>query len=290
MTSLAVDVEGLNFDYGGDKILTNLKLQLPRGCRCLLIGANGAGKTTLLRILAGKRLVKGKVMVLGRDAYRDTPQSITYLGPEWAANPVVRTDVSVTSLLNSVVTIETEEEKRRLNQLLYILDVDTEWHMHQVSDGERRRVQILLGLVQRFDMLLLDEVTVDLDVVVRRNLLNFLKDESEQKGASVVYATHIFDGLGNWPTHIAHIRGGEIVGVYKFEDLLQKHASETANSAQGSAVMLYDSPLLIIVEKWLREDFQTVKKNVKGKKKTLWDRLSEDMKTHGDKYYDYWTQ
>jgi CCR4-NOT complex subunit CAF16 len=46
--------------------------------------------------------------------------------------------------------------------------------MHQVSDGQRRRVQIVLGLLQPWDVLLLDEVTVDLDVVVRANLLNFL--------------------------------------------------------------------------------------------------------------------
>ena len=54
------------------------------------------------------------------------------------------------------------------------MDVDINWHMHQVSDGQRRRVQIVLGLLQPWDVLLLDEVTVDLDVVVRANLLNFL--------------------------------------------------------------------------------------------------------------------
>jgi CCR4-NOT complex subunit CAF16 len=64
------------------------------------------------------------------------------------------------------------------------MDVDINWRMHQVSDGQRRRVQIVLGLLMPWDVLLLDEVTVDLDVVVRSNLLNFLKRETETRGAT----------------------------------------------------------------------------------------------------------
>lgn len=61
-------------------------------------------------------------------------------------------------------------------------------------------------------MLLLDEVTVDLDVVVRARLMKFLKSETE-KGATVVYATHIFDGVAGWPTTVIHLDGGELTKV-----------------------------------------------------------------------------
>jgi CCR4-NOT complex subunit CAF16 len=77
------------------------------------------------------------------------------LGAEWASNPVVRRDVSVGRLLESVGA---QEYADRRDLLLDLLDIDLEWHMHQVSDGERRRVQILLGLVKPFEVLLLDEV------------------------------------------------------------------------------------------------------------------------------------
>ena len=66
--------------------------------------------------------------------------------------------------------------------------------MHRVSDGQRRRVQLLLGLVRPFDILLLDEVTTCLDVIVRQDLLRWLQRETETRGATVLYATHIFDG------------------------------------------------------------------------------------------------
>jgi len=67
-------------------------------------------------------------------------------------------------------------------------------HMHNISDGERRRVQLCMGLMSPWDVLFLDEVTVDLDVLVRDELLSFLRAESESRGATILYATHIFDG------------------------------------------------------------------------------------------------
>jgi CCR4-NOT complex subunit CAF16 len=64
------------------------------------------------------------------------------------------------------------------------IGVDPNWRMHQVSDGQRRRVQIFLGLIRPFKILLMDEVTVSLDVIVRQDLLRWLKRESETRGNS----------------------------------------------------------------------------------------------------------
>ena len=71
--------------------------------------------------------------------------------------------------------------------------MDPEWHMHAISDGERRRVQLVAGLLAPWEVLLLDEVTVDLDVLVRTELLAFLKEESTKRQATILYASHIFE-------------------------------------------------------------------------------------------------
>lgn len=70
-------------------------------------------------------------------------------------NPVVRGDIVVADFLNSVGGYR---HKARRDKLLDILDVDLDWHMHSVSDGERRRVQLVMGLMGEWDVLLLDEV------------------------------------------------------------------------------------------------------------------------------------
>ncbi|TNY20552.1 P-loop containing nucleoside triphosphate hydrolase protein [Rhodotorula diobovata] len=209
--SKAIDVVDLDFGYaklhGLDPVpvLQGVNLTLARGSRCLLIGANGAGKSTLLQILAGKRLTRSNARVLGNEVFFNTPQGVTYLGTEWATNPVVRSDLEVSHFLDSVGGYRYKE---RRDKLLDILDVDLSWHMHQVSDGERRRVQIVSGLMAPWDLLLLDEVTVDLDVLVRSRLLDWLAEETTTRGATVLYATHIFDGLDQWPTHLCHLQLG----------------------------------------------------------------------------------
>ena len=99
-------------------------------------------------------------------------QGITYLGTEWwvklyftmlfsirprAMNPVVRGDIRVSEFLDSVGGFRYKE---RRNTLLNILDVNLDWRMHMISDGERRRVQLVMGLMVPWTLLLLDEVGV----------------------------------------------------------------------------------------------------------------------------------
>ncbi|KAJ8583777.1 P-loop containing nucleoside triphosphate hydrolase protein [Rhizopogon salebrosus TDB-379] len=206
-----IAVEGLTYYHVSNSppSLNNINLHLQPGSRTILVGANGAGKSTLLQILAGKRLVNGaEIRIKGRDVFRDSPPGVTFLGTEWAMNPVVRGDIVVSTFLDSVGGYK---HKERRDKLLDILDVDLDWHMHAISDGERRRVQLCMGLMAPWDVLLLDEVTVDLDVLVRDELLTFLRNDSIARGSTILYATHIFDGLGSFPTHIAHMRFGSFV-------------------------------------------------------------------------------
>ena len=90
-------------------------------------------------------------------------------------------------------------------------------------------MQICLGLLKPYQVLLCDEITVDLDVVARVDLLDFFRAETEQvrrnrkcmqpaapdafslqRGATIIYATHIFDGLEAWPTHAAYVERGRL--------------------------------------------------------------------------------
>ncbi|KAJ2960487.1 hypothetical protein NQZ79_g4092 [Umbelopsis isabellina] len=285
---LAIQVDNLTFGYGGPDILRDLSLRLPRGSRCLLVGANGAGKTTLLRILAGKRMTPGVVKILGLNAFVDAPKGVTYLGTEWAGNPTVRGDLRVDYLIRSVGGDRWPE---RRDKLIEVLDVDVTWRMHQVSDGQRRRVQLVMGLLAPWDILLLDEVTVDLDVLVRSDFLNYLQEETAARNSSILYATHIFDGLGEWPTHIAHMADGTVMSHNSTDNYPEFDAFKTRHRQENRV----DSPLMALCLSLLRQDKQRqLAGNASGDKRqidswtgqphTKWDDLSEDMKSYGDKY------
>lgn len=196
--------------------VSHISLSLPAGSRTLLVGANGAGKTTLLRLLAGKRLApSGSVFVNGVDPFSHGLEGVTYLGLEWVLNPIVRRDIGVDELLASVGG---NAYPARRDELVSVLDIDTSWRMHAVSDGERRRVQLAMGLVRPWRVLLLDEITVDLDVWTRAQFLGWLRRECERHPdraaglppPTIVYATHILDHLAGWPTHLVHMHLGTV--------------------------------------------------------------------------------
>ncbi|KII94761.1 hypothetical protein PLICRDRAFT_148930 [Plicaturopsis crispa FD-325 SS-3] len=269
----AIAVSKLTYSHtpGSPVALTDIDLHLPRGSRTIIVGANGAGKSTLLQVLAGKRLVSTPgtdIRIHDRDVFRNTPEGVTFLGTEWAMNPVVRGDILVSHFLDSVGGYR---HKERRDHLLDILDVDLDWHMHAISDGERRRVQLCMGLMVPWDVLLLDEasVTVDLDVLVRDDLLTFLRKDSETRGATILYATHIFDGLNAFPTHVAHMRFGSF----------EKEPTPWP-SAFGSGATLYSVAL-----QWLKEDRDHRKLLESQGRKTRGARKDQTVPTDSETFY-----
>mmetsp|Transcript_10734 Transcript_10734/g.11578 ORF Transcript_10734/g.11578 Transcript_10734/m.11578 type:complete len:314 (-) Transcript_10734:185-1126(-) len=252
---IQVDIKNLSFAYPGRaSVLNNLTMQLTAGSRCLLIGANGAGKSTLLRILAGRHLVKPdeSVRVLGKSVFHDTSLNFerSYLDTDWGMRTVsfagygcpLQADIAVRDMMKK---LQSEYPERR-DELLQLLRIDPEWRMHQVSDGQRRRVQIFIGLLRPFKILFLDEVTVSLDVIVRQDLLQWLREESIRRQATIIYATHIFDGLDDWPTHLHYLTNKGNTGWQgKLYDL---------EYYQELRKIGHPSPLLKIAERWLRQE------------------------------------
>jgi ABC-type uncharacterized transport system ATPase subunit len=224
----AVSIRDFSWGYSAAKPpqLNHLSSELPAGARCLLVGANGAGKTTLLRLLGGKHMVpEGSVECLGRPCFHDLELNTltALLSGDWTRQVACvgsgvpfQADFSVGSMAEALSTAlvrdgaDAQVINARLARLVELLDMDMSWRLHQVSDGQRRRAQLLLKLLRPSQLLLMDEVTTDLDVVSRQALLHFLREESDMRGATVVYSTHIFDGLDQWPTHILHLSAGAV--------------------------------------------------------------------------------
>jgi CCR4-NOT complex subunit CAF16 len=241
-----IEVKDLSYRFPDSSAgVRNVSLDLPPRSRTLLIGANGAGKTTLLRLLAGKRLAPGdSISICGVDPFKEGLEGVTYLGLEWVLNPIVRTDIGVNELLRSVGG---DAYPARRDELVAMLDIDTNWRMHAVSDGERRRVQLAMGLVRPWTVLLLDEITVDLDVYSRSQFLNWLKHETEIRECTIVYATHILDNLAGWPSYLVHMHLGTVKEWNQTEKML---ASADGTSATGN------SQLGELVLGWLKNDLE----------------------------------
>jgi len=230
-----IEVRDLHFAYRGDprEVLAGVSLTVEPGRRVLMIGANGAGKTTLLRIIAGKHMVDPRsVRVLGLSAFHDPALSgrVEFLGGRFP----FEVDLRVDEILARQVGVDPGRQAR----LIDVLGVDVGWHMHAVSDGQRRRVQLLLGLVWPREVLLLDEITTDLDLIARQDLLAFLRQETELRGTTILYATHIFDTLDRWATDLVYLAAGKVV----------------VDAPLAALPELTGDPLVTVVERWLRRD------------------------------------
>jgi len=288
-------LSGLKWGYSGPgggpgpTCIYDMNFTVTPGQTCLLIGANGAGKSTVLRILGGRHLIPAdSVRILGRPAFHDTSlvNDCTLLSTNaWMASlggsqgVPLTADMPVQQMIDAVPDVD-EERKAKL---VAALDVDMSWRMHRVSDGQRRRVQILLGLIRPFKVLLLDEVTTDLDVCARVDLLAWLKNEAETTGAAILYATHILDGLESWASHIAYMTAGGV----KFHSPLAERDDFKAQVAAKCPC-----PLLRTVEGWLRyerEHPETIKvvDTEEAAKPPVKKRLDNPFARRGGAMYDY---
>ena len=233
MSAPPVVVRGLDFRYqpGLDLVLRDVSLEVAAGARCLLVGRNGAGKSTLLEILAGRHLVPPDVArVLDRPAFHDTSLSarVSFIGGDFPFDA----DVRVGDVLAAYHGIDPARRAR----LVEILEVDLDWRMSRVSTGQRRRVQLVLGLMRPAELLLLDEVMTDLDLLGRIDLLELLRSESEGRGATILLATHVFDRIDTWATDLVHVARGRI---------LRRQTLQAVRST--------GEPVLSVVERWLRD-------------------------------------
>lgn len=215
------------------------RLSLPAGARCLLVGRNGAGKTTLLEILAGRRLVPPtSVKILGRPAFLDPSlvHDVAYIGQLFAFT----SDITVSEILSRQTY-----DPARLEQLIEVLGVNLRWSMWRVSQGQRRRVHLLLTLLQPKRVLLIDEATSELDLICRLDLLEYLQKDSAARSCTIIYASHVFDGLESWPTHLLWLKRGRVEICAKLDELDDLRQQQ----ARGAS-----APLMRTIEHWLRSD------------------------------------
>lgn len=191
-TQLAISCQSLSFK----ELFKDLSFTIPIGSRTLLVGCNGSGKTTLLHMIVGKQFFlnsKDELTMFGRTCYHDTRlnEVFSFGGCWWPKAPGGQ--VHVREMVPHILD-------DHASYLRAILKIDLSWDVRKVSAGELKRIQLFLGLLQPKRMIVLDEATADLDLDMRHVLLRYLHNLSTERGVTIIYTTHIFEGLSNWAT------------------------------------------------------------------------------------------
>jgi peptide/nickel transport system ATP-binding protein len=225
-----LEIRDLSVDYGTLRAVHDVSLTLNRGEVLGLAGESGSGKSTLAyaatRLLQPPgRVSSGEVLFRGRDllslsdkdlqVLRWSEISIVFQGAMNALNPVL----SVATQLDDVLRTHRPRMKRpertaRARELLGLVGIPTDRlaaYPHQLSGGMRQRVMIAMALALEPEIVIMDEPTTALDVVVQRQILRQLVELRERLGFSVVFITHDLSLLVEFSDRIAIMYGGRIV-------------------------------------------------------------------------------
>jgi len=233
----------LTYAYAGGKPqLDDVTFSFNQGARILVVGANGAGKSTLLSILGGKRMIRrGLATVLGKDCFNDpgVSRDVMYCGDWWRTAFFM--NLRIGDLLTEAVT-----STARCQHLAEVLQVNMDWNINELSDGQRRRCQLLEVLSTPRSVYLMDEITSDLDIFAREGILNFLRAECEIRGTTIFYCTHIFDHLEGWATDLLHLSKGSVVKACRMDEVEEyKRLLSSGDS----------TPLYSLVRGWIYAEY-----------------------------------
>ena len=208
-----VSIKNLNFSYDeGKPNIQGLDLEIPGNARIILVGANGAGKSTLMRILTGQIFMGldfDEFDINGNEKPHDQANGVAYLGGTWKRRRTgfdgicpYTMDIAARDMMKKWQ----EENIVRRDELVRVLGINLDWRMHECSDGQRKKVRIMIKLLRPFQLCVIDEFAADLDIFSRTRFFDYLTAECKKRGASVLYATHIFDQADSWATHVTFMQ------------------------------------------------------------------------------------
>ena len=238
-----INCTNLGFAYNGTEILDGINLSTSPGRMLGILGANGAGKSTLLKILCGVlKPRKGDALFNGTSISkmdrRDIARGIAYIpqDPMFAFPFTVKEVV----LMGRAPYIGRFEFERDTDIEIAEAALETVGILHlkdrlinEISSGERQLASIARGLVQEPEVMILDEPATYLDVKHRSEIMNILKRLKEDKGISIIAATHdIFSSLSFFDEIIV-LKQGNILAQGTTESIIN---SELLSSAYGTRV------------------------------------------------------
>ncbi len=261
MAGFALEIENLKKVYsGGTEALKGISLKVQEGDFYALLGPNGAGKSSTIGII-GTLVTKtsGSVKIFDIDVDKDPAVAKSMLG-------VVSQEINF-SQFEKVIDIVTTQagfygitgsvSKPRVEAVLKRLGLwdQRDEQARTLSGGYKRRLMIAKALIHEPKLLILDEPTAGVDIELRREMWNFLKEINEN-GTTIILTTHYLEEAEQLCRNIGIIDQGEIIVDSSMQELLRKldvqgfvldleHPLEEVPSIDGFPLKLKDSLTLV---------------------------------------------
>ncbi len=214
----AIEILGLTKEYGGRRAVDRLELAVPAGELFALLGVNGAGKSTTIKMLSCLTApTEGDGRLMGHSVRTDSHRAkeILAVSPQETA---IASNLTVRENLELMVGIY-GRPKERITQVMEQLDLG-QWAKQRaktLSGGWQRRLSIAMALVSQPEVLFLDEPTLGLDVLARRELWSVIRG---LKGhTAIILTTHYLEEAESLADRIGIMNAGRLRAVGTAEEL-----------------------------------------------------------------------
>lgn len=199
---------GYDSDAGIVIAVDNLSLDIPKGKISSIVGESGSGKSTLANAMLGfikypNVRISGSIyfhdediLAMDQISLRKMRMDKIAIVPQAAMNslnPVMRIGDEIHDIISAHRSISSEEEKQLISSALDMVELPDyvlNSYQNQISGGMRQRVMIAIASMLDPEIMILDEPTTGLDVIVQKNILDIIRKVNEKKGITVVLITH----------------------------------------------------------------------------------------------------
>jgi ABC-2 type transport system ATP-binding protein len=223
-----IEVRDLRVRRGGKVVLPGISLRVPRGRVTGLLGPSGSGKTTLLRSIVGVQIVEsGTVTVLGLPAgSAPLRRRVAYV----TQAPSIYSDLTVEENLRYFARI-LGADRGRIAEVIGAVGLadQTRQIARTLSGGEFSRASLAVALLGKPDVLVLDEPTVDVDPILRRDLWQRFYDLADA-GATLLLSSHVMDEAARCH-ELVLMRRGQIIATGTPDELLHRTHTEELEAA-----------------------------------------------------------
>lgn len=236
-----IRIQDLKVDYlssrGAVRAVDGVSFQLKPGEVLGLAGESGSGKSTIaqaiLRILQPPAVITGGSVLFGDQdvlamddeellAFRWRDVSMVFQSAMNALNPVMTIGGQIADVIMAHENVSQKEARKRAGELLEVVGIEAnriDSYPHQLSGGMRQRAVIAIALALKPPLMIMDEPTTALDVVVQKEILAQITELREQLGFSIIFITHDLSLLVEIADRIAIMYAGQIVELAAAREL-----------------------------------------------------------------------
>jgi ABC-2 type transport system ATP-binding protein len=218
--------------YRGVRALDGVNLDVEAGRIVGLIGPNGAGKTTALKAILGLTPFEGELAVMGKNPYTERDslmRDVCFIAdvavlPRW---------LRVHQALDFVAAVQPRFDRSRAEGFLSKTDIKSTSRVRELSKGMVTQLHLALILAIDARLLVLDEPTLGLDLLFRRQFYDTLVNDYFDKERTILVTTHQVEEIENLLTDVLFIQRGRIVLSTSVEDLGARYVQLTASTEQA---------------------------------------------------------